>query len=80
MNIRKSILVALAVHEKDRKWLQDKLNISRQRLQRIISSKHHISTGTLESLAGAFGMSVSEFVALGEQSAPVEKEVDHAEN
>lgn len=66
MNIGKSIKIALAQGEKNTAWIAGELKISTARVSAIARAEHH-NTATIQSLAGIFGMSVSEFIALGEE-------------
>ena len=65
MNIGKSIKVALAQHDKDRKWLAGELDISQAHMSNLVNNKTR-SANYLDKLAEAFNMPVSEFIALGE--------------
>ena len=65
MNLRKSIKVALAKADKDQKWLADTIGIAPAHVS-VIIKRNSANTKTLESVADAFGMKVSELIALGE--------------
>lgn len=65
MNIRKSTLIALAKQEMRQGDLAKKMGIAPNTLSEIIS-KETCAGATLQKLADAFGMPVSQFVALGE--------------
>ena len=65
MNLKKSISVALAIQELTRDELAEKMGVSRARVYAIAqqkAAKHE----TLEKVAKALGLKVSEFIALGE--------------
>ena len=65
MNLRKSIKVALAERDMSQKDLAKKLCMSQSAVSQLAAQKS--CTGpTLNKLADAFGLKVSEFIALGE--------------
>ncbi len=65
MNIGKSLKVAMAVNERDTKWVADELDASVSWVN-MLKNQPGAQASTLEKLAVMFDMSVSEFVALGE--------------
>lgn len=65
MNLGKSINVARAKHGLQVKELAERLGISPTSLSQL-SAQKSCTGATLQKLADAFGMKVSEFVALGE--------------
>lgn len=67
MNVRKSINLALAQKDKNSLWLAERIEVSPQRLSAIKNSKSKLNMSTIEVLAKAFDMTVSEFIALGEE-------------
>jgi plasmid maintenance system antidote protein VapI len=67
MNIGKSTKICLAKTEHNTAWLADQLGITTARVSAIVSAEHH-NTATIDKLAKAFGLSVSEFIALGEDA------------
>ncbi|MFW0776098.1 MAG: hypothetical protein ACN2B6_00060 [Rickettsiales bacterium] len=67
MNLRKSIKLALVQQDKTNLWLAEQLGTSpayTSRLQRHGSSASFKQT---ERIAEIFGMTLSEFIALGEE-------------
>lgn len=66
MNIKKSIRVALAERDKNMAWLTDQLDVSRARTSKIANAEA-LNSKSLERLSKIFGLSVSEFIALGER-------------
>lgn len=66
MNMRKSINLALAQKDKNSLWLAEEIGVSPQRLSAIKNSKSKPNMSTVETVAAAFGLSLSEFIALGE--------------
>jgi len=66
MDIGKSIRVALAERDKKASWLADELGIERQNITRIIKTGK-ASTGTMEKIANALEINLSELIALGEK-------------
>lgn len=66
MNIRKSIKVACAKNDMTQKDLSEATGISVVTISHLISGKTQCKQKTLEALAKAFNMPVSEFVFLGE--------------
>ncbi|MDH3354505.1 MAG: helix-turn-helix transcriptional regulator [Chromatiales bacterium] len=64
--IKKSIRIALAKNGQKQKWLADKIGTSEVQLSKW-ANKDHLNTATIEMIAMPFNMSVSEFIALGEQ-------------
>lgn len=67
MNIRKSIKIALIKKDKPAKWLAEQLGVTPQYLSKLQKHGHTPNTSTCEKLASIFDMSVSEFIALGEE-------------
>lgn len=65
MNVGKSIKVALAMKEMNQQDLATKLNVSKPYVSQL-AGKEHAGMGTVALLADAFGMKISEFLALGE--------------
>jgi len=65
MNLRKSVMLALASKEMKQKDLADQLGMSQGSMSQLVNQKS-CTGGTLQKLASAFGMKVSDFVALGE--------------
>lgn len=65
MHVGRSVKVALAKQNRSQQWLADKLGISRTRTSTIANSED-AGSPLLRRLADAFNMSVSEFIALGE--------------
>lgn len=65
MNAGKSIKVALAKREMSQKDLAEKMKTSTPYISQL-AGREHIGMGTVVQLAEAFGMKVSEFLALGE--------------
>lgn len=65
MNLRKSIMLALAHHDMRQKDLAQKMEMSQAGITQLMSQTSCTAV-MLERLAEAFDMKVSEFVALGE--------------
>lgn len=65
MNVGKSIKVALAKKEMNQQDLAAKMNVSKPYVSQL-AGKEHAGMGTVSLLAEAFGMKISEFLALGE--------------
>lgn len=65
MNLRKSIKVALAQRDMEQKTLAEQLGMSQSSMSQL-AAQESCTGATLKKLAEAFGMKVSEFVALGE--------------
>lgn len=65
MNLRKSVMLALASKEMMQKDLAKQLGMSQGSMSQLVNQKS-CTGATLQKLAGAFGMKVSEFVKLGE--------------
>ncbi len=65
MNLRKSIMIALAHHDMRQKDLAEKMSMSPAGITQLMSQTSCTAV-MLERLASAFDMKVSEFVALGE--------------
>ena len=65
MNIGKSVKIALALQEKNTKWLSDEAGVTRQAAWEY-TTRPAATSRTIEKLAGIFKMSESEFIALGE--------------
>ena len=67
MNIAKSIKVAMAMQDHDSLWLAEQLGVSRSRVNQMKLADGVKTTDTVEALARVFGMSASEFIAIGEE-------------
>lgn len=65
MNLRISIDVALAKAEKSQIWLAEQIGVEPQSIYNM-RGRNSCSQKSLEAMAQALGMSVSEFVNLGE--------------
>ena len=65
MNLKKSIKQACLNNEVTQKAVAEKLGFSPTQLQ-VIMKRNSASTGMLLAISGAFGMKLSEFIALGE--------------
>lgn len=65
MNLRKSIKVALAQRGTTQKALAEELGMSETGISQLAAQKS-CTGATLQKLATAFGLKVSEFIALGE--------------
>lgn len=66
MNIGKSIRVACAQNDINQQELSDITNISEVTISKLVNGKSQCKQTTLETLAEAFKMPVSGFIALGE--------------
>lgn len=66
MNISRSILMACAHEGWSQKYLSSVSGVSRTTISNLVSGKNDCRIKTLEDLAAAFDMKVSEFIALGE--------------
>ena len=66
MNIKKSIDIALATKQKSKKWLAEQAGMDYKHIYTIGHQKA-ANTRTVEKMAKALGMKVSEFIALGEE-------------
>jgi transcriptional regulator with XRE-family HTH domain len=64
-NAGRAAKVALAQRSKSRNWLAEQLGVSPQRASLILNSPT-ASQGTLEKMADLFGLSLSDYVKLGE--------------
>lgn len=65
MNIGKSLKFALLKNDKNQSELAQQLGLRDQQISRLANAKS-ANGKTIEMLANAFDMSVSEFIALGE--------------
>jgi DNA-binding Xre family transcriptional regulator len=65
MNIGKSLKIALLQNDMEQADLANRMGIHQSNISRIACCKT-ITTETLERIAKAFDMKVSEFVAIGE--------------
>jgi len=65
MNIGKSLKISLLKNNMEQSDLADKVGIHQSSISRISCGKI-ITTETLERIAKAFNMKVSEFIAVGE--------------
>ena len=66
MNLRRSIKTALKQQGKNQEWLADRIGQGKSSVT-VIMNRNATSSKTLERISAAFGMSVSEFIALGEK-------------
>ena len=65
MNLRKSVMIALANREMKQKDLAAKLGLSQGSMSTLVNQKS-CTGATLQKLADAFEMKVSDFIKLGE--------------
>ena len=65
MNLKKSINVCLAENEKSTVWLQEVLGMSQPQFSSMMR-RNSAQLSTLEKIANAFGLKISEFIAKGE--------------
>jgi len=66
LNLRKSIKMALAKYDKSTNWLAKKMGVSHQRISNMCKANYNCTMTTAESVARAFDLPLSEFIALGE--------------
>ncbi len=66
MNVKKSLRIALAQHDKTPGWLAKKVGVSRQAISKF-GATGHSNTRTIEVFCDALGMKASEFIALSEE-------------
>ena len=66
MDIGKSIRIALANINKSRAWLAREMGVTRGYISNMANGRTIPGGKMIESLAGIFGMTTSEFIALGE--------------
>ena len=65
MNFRRSLKLALAQHDMTQKSLAEKLGMLPTSMSQL-AAQTSCTGATLQKISEAFGMKVSEFVALGE--------------
>lgn len=65
MNFRRSLKLALAQRDMTQKALAEKLGMRETSMSQL-AAQTSCTGATLQKIADAFGMKVSEFVALGE--------------
>ena len=68
MDIKISTDVALAQRGYSKKWLAEKLGISQTQVSRLLAEDANLTSKSLRRLAEAFGLTVGQFIALGETS------------
>lgn len=66
MNLRKSIKVALAQGGISQKLLAEQLHMTQSSMSQL-AAQESCTGATMKKLAKAFGLKVSEFIALGEE-------------
>ncbi len=67
MDVGKSIRVALAHRNETKSWLAKQMGCTPAWVGRLANGDTVPGGKTIESIAGIFGMTVSEFIALGEK-------------
>lgn len=67
MDIGKSIRVALAHRNENKSWLAKELGCTPAWVSRLANGDVVPGGKTIEGIAQVFGMTVSEFIALGEK-------------
>ena len=67
MDIGKSIRIALAERNERQTWLAKQMGCSRGYANRLANGVVVPGGKTIEAIADIFGMTVSEFIALGEK-------------
>ena len=76
MNVRKSIKISLAYSDKSSLWLANELGVTKQQVSNMRNKGANVRADTIERLAKVFGLSASEFIALGENSE-IERAMDN---
>lgn len=66
MNIKTSLTIALAKRGMSKTQFAEKMGISRARLYNMLAQKN-FNQKTIEDIAGALDLKISEFIALGEE-------------
>jgi hypothetical protein len=66
MNLKRSTRIALARIDKTQAWLAQESGISKPTIS-IMCSTNRTSSNSMQAIASALGMTVSEFVAVGEE-------------
>lgn len=74
MNIKMSVKIAMARHDMTVRELAEKMEVSRTRVYEIIKQPAPLIT-TVQKVANAFGMRVSDFIALGESEELKKEEI-----
>jgi len=67
MDIGKSIRLALADRNERQPWLAKEMGVTTAYVNRLANGGAVPGGKNIELIAGVFGMSVSEFIALGEK-------------
>lgn len=67
MDVGKSIRIALAERNERQPWLARQMGCSLAYVNRLANGKRVPGGNTIEAIATIFGMTVSEFIALGEK-------------
>ncbi len=67
MDIAKSIRVGLAREAKTQTWLGEQIDATKATVSNYCRGRTKPGPDRLEEIAGIFGMTVSEFIALGEK-------------
>lgn len=65
MNLRKSVMIAMAQRDMKQKDLADQIGMSQGSMSQLLGQTS-CTSATLQKLANAFDMKVSDFVKLGE--------------
>lgn len=67
MNLKRSIKVSLAQKDRNQQWLAEKSGIAASHISTICTTGN-ASLPTIKALSDALDMSVSAFIAIGEDS------------
>ena len=67
MDLGKSIRIALAQKNEKQPWLADQMGVTRAYVNRMANGVSVPGGNTIEHIARIFGMTTSEFIALGEK-------------
>ena len=66
MNVKKAVRIAMATKDMDQKDVSEASNISQSHLSCIVNGKRSAGIDTLQRIADALEMKLSELVQLGE--------------
>lgn len=66
MDIGKAVRVALAERDKTRTWLAGEMGVTRAYISAITKGKCSVSISKANQIADIFGLTLSDFVKLGE--------------
>lgn len=66
MNIAQSVRVGLAINSKNKSWLADQLQVSKNFISQVCKNNRNLNQERIEEVSEIFGVKDSVFISWGE--------------